>query len=224
MSLQSGLKSSHRQGPGEHWESGQLDGGQPESSGQTKLPPVLLSSPLLHRRQSEAGDDGLAHQNSSQHSEGEREASQLVETAAHGGPQDHPHPEGHLHHTEHGGHRAGEHLGHHGEAGRQEGRVADSLDDPDEEGERYEGVDVGDVVEETEADTHTARGEDPPSEGPVDPQPGEESAHDWGDQEHHQLEYPEDKTVLCGAGPLPLRLRGIKWSLNNRRGFFKYNI
>ena len=92
----------------------------------------------------------------------------LVERPAHGGPDDHAHPEGHLHDPEHGGDRAGEHLGHHREARGQEGGVAERLDDPDDEGDRDEGVGGLDPVEEAEEDAHEAGCQDAAAERSVD--------------------------------------------------------
>ena len=104
-------------------------------------------------------------------------------------------------------------VGHHAEAGGEEGGVADGLDDSDEEGEADEDLAVLDVVEEAEGDGHAAGGDDAAAKGAGDTDLVEILPEQGGHEEDGELEDAEHEAVLSGGGALSLGLGGVEGGL-----------
>ena len=127
-------------------------------------------------------------------------ATNLIQSAAHCGANDETQAKERLQVGEHRAHVCRELPRDDGEAGSEERRVSDRLDDPDEETEGDGDSRVVEVVQQPKEDGAGAGGEDAQVEHPARAPRIDLGSDDRAGDEDGELKYAENKAVLYARG------------------------
>ena len=127
-------------------------------------------------------------------------AAHLIQPATNGGTDNETHSKERLQIGKHGANIFWELPGNDGEAGREEGGVANRLDDPDDKAERDEDPRVFKVVKQPKEDGAGASGEDAEVKHPAGTPCVDLGTNVGAGDEHGELKYAKNKAVLCTRG------------------------